>query len=350
MENRVTLRDIAALTGVHFTTVGLALRQDPRVKPATTATVLAAAQKLGYTRNAMLSALSAYRRTHGQRFAGVIAYIYNYSPDDYEGNLAETTLRNSVSAYAKSQGFALETFRLGSTGLNAPQLSRILRARGIQGVLLPPRLPVPGPMPELDWPHLSVVAVGFSITNVPAHRVSIHHAHNMRLCLRKLRERGYRRIGLMLARQFSERSLGTMLGSYLAEQYSQPAGHHVAPLLVPDVTKPALGRWLRAQRVDCVILPGYPLDACNWIRELSYKVPDKMGICLISRFGKSEEIAGIDEQNDLLGIAAGKGVVSLLQHNECGLPEYPVYTMIEGRWVDGPTVRPAPAHRSSVAL
>jgi DNA-binding LacI/PurR family transcriptional regulator len=330
---------------VHFTTVGLALRHDPRVKPATMSRVLAAAERLGYTRDAMLSALTAYRRTHDRRFAGVIAYVYNYEPEDYEGNQAETTLRNSVTTYAKSQGFSLEVFQLAGTGMTAHQLSRILRARGIQGVLLPPRLPVPGPMAPLDWEHFSVVAVGFSITNVAAHRVSIHHSHNMRLCLRQLRERGYRRIGLMLQQQFSERSLGTMLGSYLAEQYARPAADRVTPLLTQEVSRKALGRWLKAERVDCVILPGYPLEVCNWIKDLGYRVPDDIGICLISRFGKSEDIAGIDEQNDLLGVAAGRSVVSLLQHNECGLPEYPLYTMVEGRWVDGPTVRAAQHQR-----
>lgn len=339
MEKRITLRDIAEVSGVHFTTVGLALRNDRRVKPATAATVLAAAQRLGYTRNAMLSALSAYRRRPGQRFAGVIAYIFNYRPEAFDGNLAEAMLRNSIRAYANSQGFSLETFRLASAGMTGHQLSRILRARGIQGVLLPPRLPVPGPMPELEWSLFSSVAVGYSITNVAAHRVSFHHAYNMRLCLRKLRERGYRRIGLVVPQEFSERSLGIMLGAYLAERYAQPTSSHVAPLLLPEVTRQALKRWLKAERVDCVILPGYRMEICDWIRALGYEVPGEMGICLISRFGKSDDIAGIDEQNDLLGLAAGKCVVSLLQHNERGLPEYPVYTMVEGRWVDGPTIR-----------
>lgn len=345
MEKRITLRDIADVTDVHFTTVGLALRHDPRVKPATTAKVLAAAQRLGYTHNAMLSALSAYRRTNGHRFAGVIAYVFNYPPDDYEGNLAEATLRRSIGDYARAQGFSVENFHLATPRMTGLQLSRILRARGIQGVVLPPRLPVPGPMPELEWEHFSPVAVGYSITNVAAHRVCFHHAYNMRLCLRKLRERGYRRIGLMLQQEFSERSLGIMLGAYLAERYSQPTAHHVAPLLMPEVTRHALRRWLKSERVDCVIMPGYALELCDWIRDFGYAVPDQMGICLISRFRKSEHLAGIDEQNDLLGLAAGKSLVSLLQHNERGLPDYPLYTMVEGRWVDGPTVRPllAPA-------
>lgn len=350
MEKRVTLRDIARITGVHFTTVGLALRHDARVESGTAAKVQAAARALGYTHNAMLSALSAYRRNDQHRFAGTLAYVLSYKPESYKGNLAESTLRNSVNTYAQSQGFKLETFQITHPGMTGLQVSRILQARGIQGVVLAPRLPTPGPISDLEWEHFSTVAVGYSITNVAAHRVCIHHAHNMRLCLRKLRERGYRRIGLVVQQDFSERSLGIMLGAYLAEQYSQPASIHVTPLIPQAVTKVALGRWLRAQRIDCVILPGYQLEIYEWIKRLGYHVPQELGICLISRFGKSEDIAGIDEQNDLLGVAAGKSVVSLLQHNERGLPEYPLYTMVEGRWVDGPTVRPPLAHAPEIPV
>ena len=52
-------------------------------------------------------------------------------------------------------------------------------------------MPVPVPMPGLDCGRFSTVAVGYSISNVSVHRVSIHHASNMRLKLHKLRERGY---------------------------------------------------------------------------------------------------------------------------------------------------------------
>lgn len=341
MEKYVTLRDIAKVAGVHFTTVGLALRNDPNVNAGTAAKVQEVARRLGYTSNAMLSALSAYRRGQSRRFAGVLAYVLNYDPAQYQGNLAEATLAKAVAGYAESQGFSLETFQVSDTGLTGPQLSRVLRARGIQGVLLSPRLPVPGPISDLDWSRFSTVAVGYSITNVAAHRVCIHHAYNMRLCLRKLRERGYQRIGLIVKQDFSERSLGVMLGSYLAEQYVQPAENKVEPLHALELNQKVVGQWLKRQRVDCVVLPGANLEVCDWIRQLGYQVPADVGLALISRFGPSDHVAGIDEQNDLLGVAAGKCLVSLLQHNECGLPEFPLYTMIEGRWVDRPTVRTA---------
>lgn len=339
MEKHVTLRDIAKLAGVHFTTVGLALRNDPHVNAKTAARVQEVARRVGYTQNAMLSALSAYRRGSSRRFAGVLAYVLTYDPTMYQGNLAEATLAKAVAGYAESQGFTLETFQVTDPGMTGPQLSRVLRARGIHGVLLSPRLPVPGPISDLDWQDFSTVAVGYSITNVAAHRVCIHHAYNMRLCLRKLRERGYQRIGLIVKQDFSERSLGVMLGSYLAEQYANPPENKVLPLFAQELSQKMVGKWLKSQRVDCVIMPGANLEIYDWIKQLGYQVPGDIGLALISRFGESDHVAGIDEQNDLLGVAAGKCLVSLLQHNERGLPEFPIYTMVEGRWVDRPTVR-----------
>jgi hypothetical protein len=49
----------------------------------------------------------------------------------------------------------------------------------------------------------------------------------------------------------------------------------------------------------------------------------------------------------LFGEAAGKFAVSLLQHHECGLAAYPRYPLVEGRWLDLPTVRALPATDSA---
>ena len=47
MEKRITLRDVAKAAGVHFTTVGLALRNNPRISPATATRVRTVADQLG---------------------------------------------------------------------------------------------------------------------------------------------------------------------------------------------------------------------------------------------------------------------------------------------------------------
>ena len=61
-----TIRDVAARAGVSKSLVSLALQNAPRVAPATRETILAAAEELGYRRNAAAHALVAHRtRTIG---------------------------------------------------------------------------------------------------------------------------------------------------------------------------------------------------------------------------------------------------------------------------------------------
>jgi LacI family transcriptional regulator len=343
MDQRVSLRDIARRAGVHFTTVGLALRNDPRVTAVTAARIRAVAAELGYTPDAMLSALSSYRHRQSPRFAGTLACLTTYTPEQLRDNITEQQLIAGATAQARGQGFTLESFQLNAPGMTGERLSKLLRARGIQGVMFSPRLPLPGPVPDLAWEHFSAAAVGYSITNLRLHRACIHHAHNIRLALKTLRARGYRRIGLVLPYEVFERSLGIVPGAYLAEQYLFPPEDRVEPLITEQVTKATLGHWLHTQRIDCVILSAYPLEMLAWIRELGYDVPGDLGVCMAQRMSRTEDIAGIDNQMDLLGDAAASLVISLLQHNERGLPVYPRTITVEGRWVDRPTVRPAPA-------
>lgn len=340
MENRVSLRDIARRAKAHFTTVGLALRHDPRVAPATAARILAVAQELGYRQDAMLSALSTYRHRNIKRHAGVIGFIVTYSPEEGRTNATENQFIAGATRYASERGFVLESFQLNAPGMTPERLSHLLRARGIQGLILTPRLPLPGPMPDLEWEHFSPVAVGYSITGLHIHRVCVHHAYNIRLAIKKLRERGYRRIGLVLPYEIFERSLGIVPGTFLAEQYLLPPADRVTPLIAQTVTKATLSRWLRTQRVDCVILTAYWVEMLAWIKELRYRVPQDLGVCLGQLFGQSENLAGIDNQMGLLGEASASFVISMLEHNERGLPVYPRSISVEGCWVERATVRP----------
>ncbi len=341
VEPRVTLRDIAKAAGVHFTTVGLALRHDPRIKPATAAKVQALALKLGYTKDAVLASLSNYRHQRRPRFAGVIAYIVTYNPaETLPTNHRERATVAAATAYAKDHGFTLESFQLNAPGMTVPRLNQLLRARNIQGLILAPRLPAPGPMPDLEWAHFSTVAIGYSITQLNVHRVCPHQAHNTQLCLRELERRGYRRTGIIIPPDVIERTRGHALGALLAHQRLRHEPQPVAPLIADDVTQSILGAWLRSERVDSVILTSFPQLHLAWIRELGYAVPDQIGVTALSRFGEADAIAGIDEQMSQIGAAATNAVTFLLRNNEHGLPAFPFYSLVEGRWVERPTVRP----------
>lgn len=340
MGKRVTLRDIAKVTGVHFTTVGLALRNSPRINPATAARIRAAARELGYRQDAMLSALSTYRHKHARKHAGVLAYITTYDDKEAKVNLMERQMLAAAAAQADALGFGIEPFQINAPGMTAARLEGILKARGIQGLMLAPLLPRPGPMVELDWDSFSAVAIGYSITNLRIHRTCAHYAHNIRMAMRIMRERGYRRIGLIVQYEIFERSMGIVPGTYLAQQYMLPQEDRVVPLITPRLTKDSLERWLRRQRIDCLMLSMHPRQTIAWLEELGFNVPGEIGVCFTALLGEEKGIAGIDNQVGQLGEAAVNAVTLMLQHNERGLPLYPRVINIEGRWVDGTTVRP----------
>ena len=73
------MKEVARVTGVSVMTVSLSLRGDPSIPAATRNRILAAAKKLNYRKNPMVSALmSGLRRTRGRASErAVITYIEN---------------------------------------------------------------------------------------------------------------------------------------------------------------------------------------------------------------------------------------------------------------------------------
>ncbi|HEX2099257.1 MAG TPA: LacI family DNA-binding transcriptional regulator, partial [Candidatus Synoicihabitans sp.] len=61
-----TIKDIARVVRLHYSSVSLALREHPSIPEATRARVRRAARRLGYQANPVMSALSGFRRGRPQ--------------------------------------------------------------------------------------------------------------------------------------------------------------------------------------------------------------------------------------------------------------------------------------------
>ncbi len=338
--HRVTLRDIAAETGFHFTTVGLALRGGTQLPKATIEKVRAAADRMGYRPSPLLSALSSFRNHPQKTLTGIIGFLCTY---DFR-LVAKTDVRahrmfKAAAAFADARGFKLEPIQIDLIHPNPSHVAAVLAARGIHAVILPPLMPRAGPFMELPWDKFSVVGVGYSITNLRPHRVCFSHFQGMLLHLRKLRERGYERIGLTMNSEVNVRTGGNLLGALLAEQRGHDRRSWIEPCLVTNahVDRKKIIQWIRREKPDCVLLDG--AETFELIQAEGFRVPEDFGVALTSRDDETSPIAGIDEQDEHLGEAAVDFVVSLLRTDERGLPKYPRYAMVEARWVYKPTVR-----------
>ncbi len=338
MQARPTLRDIAKATGYHFTTVGLAIRGDPRILPETANAIRLAAQKLGYVQDAMLSALSSYRHSKQSRFAGLIGYLHTYDlPKDYVTNHRSRATHFAAEARAKDLGFKLEPIDVRAGGLSGKRLTALLQARGIRGLVLPPLMPLPDHFMELDWEQFVTVAIGYSIITPKTYRAAFNQAYSMKLALRELRQLGYRRIGLQMYHEADVRTNVNTLGAYLADQMRQPEAERIPPLFTAEIPPTNFSQWLDQYQPDCILAASdSPLSL---LKKLGLKVPEDIGFAVLSRDGEASPVAGIDEQSDLLGASAVDFAVSLLQTNQHGLPTYPRVVLVESRWVWKPTLR-----------
>ncbi len=340
MYARVTLRDLARATGLHFTTVGLALRGDRRVAAETAAQVRAAAERLGYRPDAMLSALSSYRHRAGT-FRGTVGYLLPAPLRQIlERNDGYRIAYQAAVAAAEAAGLKVQPIHALAPGFTPERLAQMLEARGIRALILAP-LFQPGEYPALPWEKFSVVAIGYSVLRPAFHRVSPHQARSTRELIRVLRERGYVRIGFVLSQNANVRTGHNFLGAYLAEQELQPESSRLRPLVTAaDAAAPAeLARWLKRERPDALMATGPEL--LDQVEALGYRVPGALGLALTGIRPRQPQIAGMDERWDAIGQAAIDLTLSLMKNHEIGVPAFPRFVLVEGAWTEGKTVRAA---------
>jgi LacI family transcriptional regulator len=103
--------------------------------------------------------------------------------------------------------------------------------------------------------------------------------------------------------------------------------------------------WLQKCRVDAVICsePG-PIEL---LARAGYRIPGQIGLAHLAVECAGMPCAGIDQNSELVGAAAVDVVVGQLHRNERGIATPSRAVMVEGRWLDGPTVHPhAPSTRA----
>lgn len=337
------IRDLAARLGISHTTVSLALRNHSSVAEATRRRVQAFAQKEGYHSNALVNALMVQVR-RGRRIAPsgeVVAYLTSFAgEDDWRRHPSHLQQFEGARRRAEELGFMLQPMWLGDRGLHSRQLDRVLGARGVRGALLAP-LAVDHHTLELDWAHRAVVTIGYSFRQVPLHRTVHDNVSLMEACYQQLQKLGHRRIGLVLHQTDSARVRHRWVTGYLGAQWSH-GGARLAPMMFEDFDDdgPFL-KWLGKSRPDAVIgiWRDQPLE---WLRNSKIRVPGEVGYATLDLGDRVGKIAGMQQDNIGIGMAAMDMLAGQLFRSEIGMPASPKVTLVEGTWLDGPTAMRRP--------
>lgn len=333
--NGPNMEDVARAAGVHRTTVSRALKNDPRLAPATRESVRQIAKDMGYRSNPLVSALMAQRRGRGGGTEiGTIAYV-DAMPVD-QAHPISRAFHQGAQHWTELAGYRFAPFVLDGRSMKASRLSKILQTRGIRGVCIAPLRSARAHL-NLDWDEISASAVGYTMIRPTLNRAVSNSFHGILASLRELRRLGYRRIGLCVDARVNQRVDEYWASGFLLFQRNHPK-LRLSLFVEKGLTQKSFEKWYRKERPEVVISDSYGFE--NVLKHCGLDVPGDVGFVTLARSPEAPYQAGIDQHLDRIGAAAIDLIIGQLHRNESGLPAYPKTTMIEGSWVSGSTVRP----------
>ncbi len=347
MNDVVTMAQVAKRAGVHTTTVSLALRNHPSLPETTRERIRKLAEEMGYRPDPNLRALMAYR--HGlqpRKHVQTLAYVTNWDARwVWKEFPSHAAFYAGADARAAELGFQLEHFWMGEPQMSNRRLGDIFHARGIHGVVLASQPYDKDERLDLDWSRLAAVKIDFFPHEPQLHIVTNDQRSILRQVVGKVRAAGYRRVGLVLHREWDRGVDYAMSSGFTGEQHAIPAGERVPIHYIEKFEPPAdekwggraplakLDAWLKRYRPDAVI--GYGPAVLPRLQELGLTVPRDLAFADMLLQETDGRIAGVRHNCRRVGELAVELLAGQLQHHSYGLPPFPTATMVEGTWFDG---------------
>jgi LacI family transcriptional regulator len=349
---RPTLNDIACELGYSKNTISLGLRGSPQIPPATRERIRAAADRLGYQPNAVVSQLMAQlRATRTRRLQANLALVNaNLDPDALRNHPTVPTYVEGCESRAAKLGYSFDRFWLHDPTLTADRWLRILHTRGIKGLVLVGLMDTNQLLPALRpvWECLPCVVTGVR-TREPALSFCCVDHHNLALmAFERALALGYRRPGLVIDDVIDALVERRLSAGYFTGQRALPRAQYVP--LFKDVTgserrSDLFRTWLDRHRPD-VVFTLYN-NVLGWLKTAGRRIPGDIGVIQLEWRATRPEIAGMNQHNRVTGEAAVDMVVSQIHNNETGVQEFPRATLIGATWMDGATVRKQPAAQAA---
>ncbi len=219
---------------MHFTTVSMALRGHPGLPETTRKRIRELADRMGYVRNPIYSALT--RRRNGNRLESTIsrlAYLANRSPElGFDALPHHRYLLKGAREQAQALGYELDLLFVAEDHYNSDSLKDYLDERDIQGIIIAAFEPGFSEL-ILDWERYAVVKIDSQHMPPAASPVTNDQEQVVRMAFRRLRGYGYRRIGLAVGRAAEDATNHNHSSGLLFEQVLIPEEERIPPLLFP---------------------------------------------------------------------------------------------------------------------
>jgi DNA-binding LacI/PurR family transcriptional regulator len=333
-----SMQDVARAVGVHQTTVSRALRNDSRIPEATRLRIVRMAKRLRYQPNPLVSALITLRRArHPAKSPTTLAFVIHthgqrrhYLPHQY----THLAYLEGARAAAEERGYQIEPFSFNLPEMTERRFDEILFARNIPGLII-------GSLPEgpghfsINWDRICTVAIEYTFTQPLLDRI-VHDSYGgMQMIMRVCRERGLRRVGLVLTEGGNVRTERLNAAAYWTEQ---KAGSHYAsipPLFLSSWDPRAFGAWFGRHRPEAVVTSNILLpDLTAWCARTGVKMGRDLLVINVNADPKGA-LPGVNQNPYAIGAAAAYLLTDKISRNDRGVPRLRVTQITQGEWVEG---------------
>ncbi|MDI1249641.1 MAG: LacI family DNA-binding transcriptional regulator [Lacunisphaera sp.] len=341
------LATIATAAGCSVSTVSRALRGSAVLPARTITRIRRVALRLGYRPNPLVTQVMRHMRgAHIASSRGTLAYlVFGPTAGEWQKHLTFVGFFEGARARAVELGFTLEEFWADNPAMSPSRLGQILRARGITGVIVGPAPGLPA-APRLNWADFAPVKIGVPFLDLPLPCAVSNHYRGMLRVIDRLKALGYRRLGLVLQEHQNIKTSALWLAPLAYHEQHLRPGDRVAPLVMKRWREADFARWFRVHRPEVVI--GLRSELIDWLGRLGHRVPGDVGFVHLDRCTEPGNYAGIDQKPREVGAAAVDMAVNRLLANERNLQPAPRQLLVEGVWVNGPTVRAVRVPRGKV--
>lgn len=341
---RVTMSAVAKKAGFSKNTVSLALRHDPQIPEVTRRRIERIAKQLGYAKNPVVAQLMTELRK-----AGPAGYRRTFALLNANQDARAFTRHPTIPAYvagcwrrAAAHGCTLDEFWLHDPELDGGRLNRVLKARGIRGVIVVGMMKenrLPARFAETWRQHATVV------TGVRTHGPTLsfacvdHHALVLE-AMEQARRLGYRRPALVVEDAIDRLVDGRFSAGFWTGQRVLAEAERVPGFYDVEGARGEPERfhaWYRRWKPDVIFTLHTVVR--EWLEAEGVKAPRDVGLIQLERRRGCADWAGMEQHNDLTGEAAVDMLVGMLNNNEAGVPAFPRATLVGGSWAEGVTVK-----------
>lgn len=341
MDARPTLQDVARVAGVGKATASLALRDHPKISPATRDRVKQAAEQLNYRPDPALARIAAHRwktREHPSDLA--VAFITMQHPWTKVQPLEE--MRLAAAERGERLGYHVELFQLEDYA-GPRQLARVLFHRGIRGVIVG-QIFREDFVREFPWSSFACVSSHVGYFQPPVNLILPDFNHAIMRAWREAAAAGYRRIGVAMLLEMQAIDLFDKVSAALFCQARLTPELTAIPLQHFGIKdRDGFRSWLDREKPDVVL--GFNDLVYWWIEYAGRKVPDDVAFVSLDVWtgrASGPSITGMNPDYALIGRTALEQLDLLLRTNQEGIPDRRLSIHVPFQWMPGETM-PKPA-------